>query len=127
MARHQHQRLQRRTESGEAISSGVNAAATVSTSSGASPVLANAGRTTNCSNQRPPTQNVWASSQLIAPARNGARLDMANLDDLVLDVAARGSHQHGIASVLPISARAIGEFTEILPPLISASSSPTIW
>ncbi len=30
-------------------------------------------------------------------------------------------------SVLPISARAIGELTEILLALMSASSSPTIW
>ena len=28
---------------------------------------------------------------------------------------------------LPIRARATGEFTEILPTLMSASSSPTIW
>jgi len=81
-------------------SNGRSAAASSSTNSGASPTLANAGSTTKCSNHRPPTQNVWASCQVMVPPRTGRNSDMTNLDDLVFDQSARRLHRDHIAFFL---------------------------
>src|SRR3546814_248547 len=49
------------------------------------PTRPRAGKTRNCSSHKPPTQNVWASCQVMMPARAGCRSDVADFDNLVLD------------------------------------------
>src|SRR5690606_20735225 len=81
-------------------SSGRSVPAISSTSSGARPILPNAGNSTNCNSQSPPTQKVCASLQLMMPAWFAGRSDMTHLDDLVLDHAAGGLDRHHVAFFL---------------------------
>ena len=53
------------------INSGASTLLISAISSGASPSFSSAGSMTKCSSQRPPTQKVWASCQLMLPARSG--------------------------------------------------------
>ena len=82
------------------MSKGLSAASTSSISSGARPIFSSAGSITKCSSQRPPTQKVWASCQLMAPARSGWRLNMTDFDNLVLDQAAGGLNRHHVTLLL---------------------------
>src|SRR5690606_35123129 len=65
-----------------------------------SPTFSSAGKTTKCSNHRPPTQNVWASSQVMPAARKGRESDVSNLDNLVLNQPTRCLYRHHITLFL---------------------------
>ena len=58
---------------------------------------------------------------------NGLELVVRDRQDLVLATPPGACTSATSPARLPISARAIGEVIEILPCLMSASSSPTIW
>ena len=54
-------------------------------------------------------------------------LDVIYFNNLELNRSTWCGNIYGIIQLFPYQPRAIGEFTEIKPDLISASSSPTIW
>src|SRR3989344_7950815 len=61
-----------------------------SISNGARPIRPNTGCKPRCTSHRPPTHNIWASCQSMAPAFSGRLAsDVTDFDNLVLDNATR--------------------------------------